>query len=103
MLFKNVSSTPDFFISPPTKWQYQYTSDPALPTTEGKEESISVYESTDAENGMLFPIHQACLNIVSLMCETRKEQYQVSNANQPRTLEEICDCLELRRGTSITG
>lgn len=100
-LFKNVSSIPDFFMSPPARWQYGYTLDPAIPTTEGKEEKLSVYESTDAENGMLFPIHQACLNLVDLMCETRKERCQVGNTRQPQTLEEFCDSLELRRSSNL--
>ena len=51
---------------------------------------------------MLFPIHQACLNLVNLMCEIRKEQCQVGNTKQPRTLEEFCDCLELRRGANMS-
>ena len=97
-LFKNVSTTPDFFVSPPAKWRYGYTLEPAVPTTEGKEENISVYESTDAENGMLFPIHQACLNLVDRMCETRSQK---CGLRQPQTLEEFCDCLELRRRTNL--
>ncbi|CAD6586962.1 MAG: hypothetical protein ASARMPRED_002896 [Alectoria sarmentosa] len=101
-LFKNVSTVPDFFVSPPAKWQYRYTLDPAVPTTESKDENISVYESTDAENGMLFPIHQACLDLVHQMCEIRKGQGQVNDPKQPRTLEEFCDCLELRRSANLS-
>lgn len=75
--------------------------DPAILTTEGKEESISVYESTDAENGMLFPIHQACLSLVNRMCETRKEQYQVDNTRKAQTLEDFCDSFESRRSANL--
>lgn len=42
---------------------------------------------------MLFPIHQACLDIVDLMCERRKDR----DSREPKTLEEFCDLLELRR------
>lgn len=94
------SSAPDFFISFPVKWEDGYTFDLALYMTEGKEESLSVYESTDAENGMLFPIHQACLDLVSRLCETRsKGQRQVASSTRqpPRTLEEFCDGLEAQR------
>ena len=101
-LFKNISSVPDFFISFPAKWRYGYTLDPAIPTTEGKEESIPVYESTDVGNGMLFPIHQACLDIVGRMCETRKDQCQADSSRQPQTLEGFCDCLESQRSANLS-
>lgn len=54
------------------------SSNPPHPT-EGKEEGISVYESTGTENGMLFSIHQACLNLMNQMCEIRKEQCRVGS------------------------
>ena len=75
--------------------------DPAIPTTEGKEENISVYENTDEENGMLFPIHQACLNLVNRMCETRKSQSQVDNTLKALTLESFCDTFESRRSANV--
>lgn len=62
-----------------------------------------VYESTDAENGMLFPIHQACLDLVNLMCETRKGEQSPADdpKKQPQTLEDFCDRLEARRSANM--
>ncbi len=99
-LYTNVSSIPGFYISPPAIWQYRWTLEPVVLTTDGKEKKSWVYENADRENGMLFPIHQACLNLVNRMCETRKEQGQEGSTGQPRTLEEFCDCLEARRVTN---
>ena len=92
-LFVNQSSKANFFFSGPATWRYRTTLDPAIPTTEGKTEKLPVYESTDEENGMLFPIHQACLDIVDQFCERRKDH----DTNEPKTLEDFCDLLELRR------
>ena len=60
-----------------------------------------MYESTDAGNGMLFPIHQACLDLVDRMCQIRKEQCQVGSISRPQTLEEVCDCLESQRSANM--
>lgn len=92
-LFVNQSSKPNFFFSGPATWRYRTTLEPAIPTTEGKTEKLPVYESTDEENGMLFPIHQACLDIVDQLCERRKDH----DTKEPKTLEDFCDLLELRR------
>lgn len=60
-----------------------------------------MYENTDNENGMLFPIHQACLELVNRMCETRKSQPQVDNTLKARTLEDFCDRLESQRSANV--
>ena len=60
-----------------------------------------MYERTDAENGMLFPIHQVCLYLVGLMCENHREQSREGDTMKPRVLEEFCDCLESQRSANL--
>lgn len=97
---QNNSSTPDFFTSPRALWQYGYTLDPNVPTSEGSMEGIPVYESSDEKDGMLFPIHQACLDLVDRICQFRYE-HSKTQASAPKTLQDFCDVLSRRRSDNL--
>lgn len=64
-------------------------------------ERIPVYEPSDDQNGTLFPIHQACLDIVDRLCQYRQEQAPSPDANSPKTLQDFCDGLESRRTANV--
>lgn len=53
----NVSLTLGFFMSPPVRWEYNYTLDLVISTVDNKEENISIYEITNIKNEKLFSIY----------------------------------------------
>lgn len=94
----NESSAPNFFKSPPAIWDYGMgAGEPAVPTVAGKTTKISVYEPADNANGMLFPLHQTCLNILQRLCQIRQAQNRASTPETPKTLDAFCDALQQRR------
>lgn len=96
--FVNKSSAPNFFKSSPAIWDYGMgAGEPAVPTVAGKTTKISVYEPADNANGMLFPIHQTCLDILQRVCQIRQAQNRASTLETPKTLDAFCDALQQRR------
>lgn len=99
----NVSSIPNFFFSPPAIWEYGWgIGEPSVPIVEGKQKKVTIFEPVDNVNGMFFPIHQACLDILQRMCQIRQAQDQSSNFEKPKTLEAFCDALLQQRKGNFT-
>ena len=100
--FHNESSTFNFFLSAPAEWQYKMgAGEPAIPTTAGKAEKTWVYEATDEANGMLFPIHKACLDMIEQLCQLRQQAYPSMHNKRPSTLETFCDSLQQQRWNNL--
>ena len=89
----------NFFISQPAEWWYgEGAGEPPVPTTTGKPVKVTVYESTDRTgDGMFFPIHEACLDIIHRLCQIREMRNQASDSETPKSLEAFCDELRQRR------
>ena len=99
----NVSSVPNLFLSEPAIWEYGYgVGEPSIPTTVGDTAKIGVYEPADNANGMVFPIHKACLDILQRLCQIRQAQNQAPGSASPRTLDGVCDALQQQRRKNFT-
>ncbi|KAL9628894.1 MAG: hypothetical protein Q9164_007112 [Protoblastenia rupestris] len=100
--FHNESSTSNFFLSGPAEWQYKMgAGEPAIHTTTGKAEKTWVYEATDEANGMLFPIHKACLDLIDQLCQLRQRVNPSMYNKKPSTLETFCDALQQQRWNNL--
>lgn len=86
--------------------------EPSIPTISSKTTKIGVYEdafeaaddnyeAADDASGMLFPIHQTCLDILQRLCRIRQAQKQASDSRTPTTLEAFCDALRQRRWRNL--
>ena len=75
--------------------------EPAIPTTAGKTAKIGVYEPADDANGMLFPIHKACLDILQRLCQIRQGQNEASESEKPKTLDAFCNALQQQRRRNL--
>lgn len=78
--------------------------EPVIPTTAGDAAHVVVYEFIDdtSDDGMLFPIHQACLDLTQRLCQTRQTQDKASVLGMPKTLGEFYDALRQRRWRNLT-
>lgn len=61
-----------------------------------------MYEPADDANGMLLPIHKACLDILQRLCQFRQVQNPALGSDKPRTLLAFCDALQQRRWKNMT-
>ncbi|KAF6232401.1 hypothetical protein HO173_009506 [Letharia columbiana] len=96
--FVNVTSDPNFFLSQPAIWDYGMgAGEPQLPIIAGKTARITVHEPVDHGDGMLSPIHKACLDILQRLCQIRQAQNEASASEEPKTLDAFCDALRQRR------
>ena len=92
----------NFFISQPAEWWYREGAEPPVPTTTGKKVKVTVYESNDSTgDGMFFPIHKACLDIIQLLCQMRETRNLASDSEMPRSLEAFCDELRQRKWRNL--
>ena len=102
----DVSTTPKFFVSQPAEWSRgEGIGEPFVPTIEGKMVQVEVYEpkNNTSREGMFFPIHKACLDIIQRLCHIRQAQSQASRSEIPKTFEAFCEAYGSRDGeTSLT-
>lgn len=99
----NVTSDSNFFLSQPAIWDYGMSAgEPQFPTIAGKKATIIVYEPVDDADGMLSPIHKACLDILQRLCQIRQAQNEASASEEPKTLDAFCDALRQRRWRNFT-
>ena len=99
----NLSSTHNFFFSPPATWAYGMgAGEPAVPTIAGKTKKITIYEPVDNVEGMFYPMHKACIDIVQRMCYLRQAQDQGSESEKLKTPETFCDALLQQRKRNFT-
>ncbi|KAL8918607.1 MAG: hypothetical protein Q9208_007251 [Pyrenodesmia sp. 3 TL-2023] len=67
---------------------------------------ITVYDASHDAEGMLFPIHEACLGIVHRLCTIRRQVRQNRDVafSKPDTLERFCDAFVqcMRRNLQVT-
>ena len=99
----NVSPIPDFFQSSPAIWEYGWgIGEPGVPTVEGKQKKVAIFEPVDDVKGMFFPIHKACLDILKRICQIRQAEDQSFSSAKPKTLEAFCDALLQQRKTNFT-
>lgn len=71
--------------------------EPQIPIIAGKTARITVHELVDHDDGVLSPIHKACLDILQRLCQIRQAQNEASASEEPKTLDAFCDALRRRR------
>ena len=89
----NTTSEPGLFVSEPAMWD---EGEPDVVDRKGETEKIVVYETDDKGDGMMFPIHQGCIDLIERMCRVRQGQAEVSKC-KPRSLREFCYALRDQR------
>lgn len=99
----NVSSDANFFISPPAIWEYGWgIGEPSIPTIAGTTIKKRTYEPVNDNEGMLHPIHKACLDILQRLCQLRQAANETSDSSKPKTLEAFCEALRQQRIRNLT-
>lgn len=89
---ENLSSSQNFFISGPAslEWRdYGEPNCPSVPTRDNGSVQIEVYCTLDKAEGMLFPVHKVCHDIVTEMCDYR--QSRTTPSTKPNTPEQFYD------------
>ena len=77
--------------------------EPEISAKNGEKGKIPVFDFEDKSNSMLFPIHQACLDIIDRMCQARLQRQEHGNpdSRMPKTLGEFCDGLRHQRSKNL--
>lgn len=77
--------------------------EPECPTIDGQRKKVTLYEAMDDLDGMLFPIHQACLDLIDRMCQIHQQQDGDSTSIKPKTLMAMCKRLTNQRESNYTS